>query len=127
MDLSKNQKILVGILHFLPIAGIICYFIFFFSFFLDMVVTAAHHQPQANPSSFFRGFISIFVILMITILVALAVKIFDIIHLVKSNRNDTGNKVIMWVLLIIFTGSIGELIYYFLEILPGKNQEVQEL
>ena len=126
MELTKNQKVLVGIIHFLPIAGIILYFIFFFSFFLDAMAVAQHHPDDSNPSVFFRGFIGMFVILIITILVSIGIKVFDIIHLVKSNRNDTGNKVIMWVLLIIFTGSIGELIYFFLEIAPNKNREIHE-
>ncbi len=33
----------------------------------------------------------------------------------------------MWVLLFVFTGIISEIVYYFLEILPEKKEEIEEL
>jgi magnesium-transporting ATPase (P-type) len=126
MELSKNQKLLLGILHFLPIVGIIAYFIYFFSFFINNVGSLQNQPKDVFPVEFFKGFFIAFVIIIITVILSIGIKIFDIIHLVRNNKNDTGNKVLLWVLLFIFTGSIAEIVYFFLEILPEKKQEIKE-
>lgn len=124
MNLTKTQKILIGILHFFPIIGIISYFIFFFSFFLGNIENFESGVQQGKPPvAFFQGFIGVFVILIVTVFISLGIKIFDIIHLTKSNKNDTSNKILMWVLLFVFTGTISEIVYYFIEILPEKKKE----
>jgi len=124
MHLSKTQKIIIGILHFLPIIGIIYYFYFFFSFFfVNLEGLETDSLDGKPPIALFQGFIGAFIILILTGLVSLGIKIFDIIHLTKSNKNDRGNKVLIWVLLFIFTGNISEIVYYFLEILPEKNHD----
>uniref|UniRef100_UPI00404A6F0B hypothetical protein n=1 Tax=Flavobacterium sp. TaxID=239 RepID=UPI00404A6F0B len=126
MHLSKTQKIIIGILHFLPIIGIISYFFFFFSFFFGNLESLETDNLDGKPPvALFQGFIGAFIILILTGLVSLGIKIFDIVHLTKSNKNDTGNKVLIWVLLFIFTGNIAEIVYYFLEILPEKNQDIE--
>lgn len=127
MQLSKNQKLLVGILHFLPILGIIGYIVYLFSFIFGTISSIEHNPNQPPPPEFFAGFIGIFIILIITILISIGIKIFDIIHLVKNNRNDTGNKVLLWILLFVFAGTIAEIVYFFLEILPEKKQQQTEL
>ena len=128
MNLTKTQKTLIGILHFLPIIGMIAYFVFFFSFFIGNIESLEKDSLEGNPPiAFFRGFIGAFVILILTVLISLGIKIFDIIHLTKSNKNDTNNKILMWVLLFVFTGTIAEIVYYFLEILPEKKEEIEEL
>ncbi len=126
MQLSKSQKIIIGILHFLPIVGFILYIIFFFFFFLGTIENIGKNGTEPNPAEFFSGFIGAFLIIMISVIIAIGIKVFDIIHVVKTNKNDTGNKVLLWVLLFIFTGSVGEIIYYFMEILPEKNDKITE-
>lgn len=126
MQLSKSQKIIIGILHFLPIVGFILYFIFFFFFFLGTIENIGKNGTEPDPAEFFSGFIGAFLIIMISVIIAIGIKVFDIIHLVKSNKNDSGNKVLLWVLLFIFAGSVGEIVYYFLEILPEKSNKITE-
>ncbi|NHN25510.1 hypothetical protein FIA58_007455 [Flavobacterium jejuense] len=126
MNLTKTQKTLIGILHFLPIIGMIFYFIFFFSFFLGSLEHFENDvQTGRPPLAFFRGFVGAFVILILTILISLGIKIFDIIHLTRSNKNDSSNKVLMWILLFVFTGTISEIVYYFIEILPEEKAEIE--
>lgn len=127
MDLTKNQKILLGILHFLPLIGIISYFFFLFSFILGNFENLEAHAGQAPPSEFFQGFFAAIIIIILTMLISIGVKIFDIIHLTKSNKGDKSNKILMWVLLFIFVGIIAEIVYYFLEILPEKKEEETSL
>lgn len=127
MELSKNQKVLLGILHFLPIIGIITYIVYFFSFIFGTIMEAEMNGSEPDPQQFLGGFIIVFIIFMVSILLAIGIKIFDIIHLVKNNRNDTGNKVLIWILLFVFVGTIAEIIYFFMEIMPDKKQEKTEL
>jgi uncharacterized membrane protein len=126
MNLTKTQKILLGIVHFLPIIGLIAYLVYFFTFFLGNIENLESHTGKQPSMEFFSGFIGVFLVLIITILISIGVKIFDIIHLTKSNKNDKSNKVLIWVLLFIFVGMIPEIVYYFLEILPEKKQEITQ-
>jgi magnesium-transporting ATPase (P-type) len=127
MQLSKGQKTLIGILHFLPIVGFISYFVFFFVFIIGNIENIENNgNNPPNPAQFLSGFIGAFLIIIVSILIAIGVKIFDIIHLVKSNKNDTNNKVLMWVLLFVFTGIVSEIVYFFLEILPEKRNKITE-
>lgn len=127
MNLTKNQKVLVGILHFLPVIGFLTYFIFLFSFIFGNIQNFEHQSNQEIPVEFFKGFFAAFAIIILTVLISIGIKIFDIIHLTKSNKNDTKNKILMWVLLFIFTGVISEIVYYFLEILPEKKENNNSL
>ncbi|MEO8516032.1 MAG: hypothetical protein ABI426_04770 [Flavobacterium sp.] len=128
MNLTKNQKILIGILHFLPIIGFISYFVFLFSFiFGNLQNFEPHSSNQEIPIAFFQGFIGAFVIIILSVLLSIGIKIFDIIHLTKSNKNDTNNKILIWILLFVFTGIISEIVYYFLEILSEKKENNNNL
>jgi Na+/proline symporter len=111
MNLTKTQKTFVGILHFAPIIGIFLYMVAFLDSLLQQFQMEKHNGEP--PVEFFAGFASIFIILAITILAGFATLIFDIIHLVKSNKNDTNNKILMWVLILLFAQGIGGIIYFF--------------
>lgn len=123
MNLSKGQKILLGILHFIPLLGIAAYFVFLFSFIFGNLDHFQANAEQAPPEEFFKVFIGAFIIIILTVLISIGIKIFDIIHLTKSNKGDKNNKILMWVLLFVFVGMIAEIVYYFLEILPEKKAE----
>lgn len=125
MTLTKNQKILLGIAHFLPIFGIIGYVFFLFSFIFGMSETIAQH-PDAPPAEFMQGFATAAIFLILAIFISIGVKVIDIIHLVKNNKGDTGNKIVLWVLLFLFAGVLAEIIYFFLEIVPKKKQDIQQ-
>lgn len=127
MNLTKSQKILIGILHFAPIIGFVLYFISFFSIFFNISEISNNSNGQEPSAEFLQNFATIFVILGITILMYLVILIFDIIHLVKSNKNDTNNKIVMWILILLFTQGIGGIIYFFLEILPEKKNNTEKI
>ncbi len=127
MNLTKTQKTLIGILHFAPILGIFLYIFAIVGFVMMNVPEMEKHHNGEPSAEFFAGFASIFAILAITIFTGFATLIFDIVHLVKSNKNDTNNKILMWVLILLFAQGIGGIIYFFLEILPKKkNNTIQD-
>lgn len=123
MHLRKNQKILLGILHFLPLLGFVVYFFFIFSFVFNNMENLGTHPNEQPPLDFFKGFFAAFIVIILTLLITIGIKIFDIIHLTKSNKGDKGNKILLWVLLFVFVGTISEILYYFLEILPEKKED----
>lgn len=126
MNLTKTQKTIVGILHFAPVIGIFLYIFAIVGLFLTNIPEMEkHHNGEPSPE-FFAGFASIFIILGLTILTGFATLIFDIVHLIKSNKNDTNNKILLWILVLLFAQGIGGIIYFFLEILPNKTNNTTQ-
>ncbi len=76
------------------------------------------------PAEFMKNFFIAFAIIAITSLIGIGILIFDIIHLTRSNKGDTTNKVLIWILILIFSQGIGSIVYYFVEILPNKKKEI---
>jgi heme/copper-type cytochrome/quinol oxidase subunit 4 len=65
-----------------------------------------------------------FIILIIVMaLVSLGIKIYYIVHANQNTESDT-NKKVMWTLLLIFVGTVGSIVYYFVEIIPTKPKEI---
>lgn len=65
-----------------------------------------------------------FVILIIIMaMVSLGIKIYYIVHANNNKESDT-NKKVMWTLLLIFVGTVGSIVYYFVEILPINPKEI---
>jgi heme/copper-type cytochrome/quinol oxidase subunit 4 len=63
------------------------------------------------------GFVFIIIILA---LVSFGTKIYYLVHVNSQTVNDT-NKRVLWTLILIFTGFIGSIVYYFIEIVPLKK------
>lgn len=91
---------------------------------MNMPEVINNGEEGSFPIDFFKGFFMSFLIIIFTSLIALGILIFDIVHLAKSNKGDTTNKVLIWVLILIFSQGIGCIVYYFVEILPNKKKEL---
>lgn len=126
MTFTKNQKVLLGVAHFLPLLGIIGYIICIFSMVFGTFEKIATNNGNPPPPEFFQGFFWAIILLIISIFISIGVKVIDVIHLVKNNKGDTGNKVVLWVLLFVFAGMLAEIVYYFMEILPEKRPETPQ-
>ena len=68
---------------------------------------------------FIQSFFWFFVLIILATISSLGIKIYYIVPTNNNLKNDT-NKKIMWTLLLIFTGTIGAIVYYFIEIVPLK-------
>lgn len=128
MRLSKNQKIGIGILTFMPILCIIGYFIsFFFIFFGAMSEASAGvmNDSDGPPASFFAGFAMAFVFLILAIFSGLAAMVMHIVHVAKNEKlKAQNNGQLLWILVIVLANGIGGIIYYFMEILPEPKTDV---
>ena len=120
--MKKSSKILLGILTVLPLILFTLYFVNFFSSFLTHF-----HELENNtgefPIEFFRSVFGAFIFLILAIVIRLGLMIFYIIHASDNRKNDTTKK-IMWILILVFIGTIGSILYYFMEIYPSNNNKL---
>lgn len=120
-----QNKFWQGFFALAPIAlgflAIVAYFIFIF----NMVTTIeANEAMDANTSvsmilgnlAWFFGYIGL------TIIIAMSSFIFYIVHAVQNPNLKENNLLIVWVILFVFVGGIGQLIYWLVEILGKPKQ-----
>lgn len=79
------------------------------------------NNPNEFPVKFMANFAFMFLFIMIASLGGLALMIYYIIH-ANNNKTNDSNKKLMWTLVLIFTSTIGSIVYYFVEILPVKTE-----
>ena len=117
--MKSSTKFWLAFFTFLPIVFLIVFFAFFFTVFLENAIALEQHQNEF-PIGFFQSLAWFIPLIVLMGLTSLGIKIYYIVHTNNNTKNDT-NKKIMWTLLLIFTGSIGAIVYYFIEIVPLKK------
>lgn len=126
--MKKSTKIWLGIATIWPIV-----YIFLFSVVIVsvLIVAAPNSSPQAlgegSPGSilFPIGFMGFFVLHMLTIMGTLALTVFYIIRVFKTEQLDQNMK-IMWMLLLFFMGMLAQPVFWYLYIwrdAPGESKE----
>lgn len=118
--MSKTRKIWLGILTFLPLVFFVAYFILFFFLFINTFQNIEQHNQNEFPVEFFTTFIGLFICIGFAALSSLGIMIYYIIHANNNTANDS-NKKLMWTLILVFTSTIGSIVYYFIEIIPNKK------
>ncbi|WP_435577541.1 hypothetical protein [Gilvibacter sp.] len=114
--MTKNRKILLGILTFLPWVFLIIYLVSFFSFFSDI----AFRDPQdfeEEPFAIFRGFFGLIILVLIAAGMSIGMMIYYLIHSGKNPKIKESERIV-WILVLIFANSVGSLVYYFMYIVP---------
>lgn len=117
--MKPSTKFWLGIFTFLPLALVVVAFIFFFTIFFENIMELEHNQGEF-PIAFLQSLIWFILFIVFTGIISLSVKIYYIVHTYNNSENDT-NKKIMWTLILIFTGIVGSIVYYFIEITPLKT------
>lgn len=117
--MTKNKKILLGILTFLPYVFIAIYFFAFFISFSGIFI-ASHNNYEPNPDILFGNFALVFIIIMLASLLSIGLMIYYIIHIANNPKFDETNRLI-WILIIIFANLIGYSIYWYLQIWKVDN------
>lgn len=122
--MSKSSKIILGVLTFLPILFFVAYFISIFSIIKSVAV-----EGVADPSgmAFVPNSVYAAMIWMgIAILMTLGLWVYYIIHIVKNSKFNTptqSSSKLIWILVVVFGGVLGMIVYYFVEVLPEGKQE----
>lgn len=115
--MSQNQKVVTGILSFLPLIAFIAYMIVFFSFFIT-TLPELHRNPDEE-EIIFPYIFNIIIFAVILGIISLGVLVFFIIHTVNNKSIDSTEKLV-WILIFIFVGMVGYPIYWYMRI--QRNQ-----
>jgi hypothetical protein len=91
-----------------------------------------YHLPELQnnshevPINFIRSVFGAFIFLILAVIIKLGLMIYYIIH-ASDNINNDNTKKIIWILILVFIGTIGNIIYYFMEILPSDKNKITTL
>ncbi len=123
--MSKNKKIVLGILTFLPIVLLVLYFIFFGFFFME-IFQSAQNNTEPNSQFMIGNFIVLFLLITVLVISALGMMIYYIIDISNNKTLDSNNRLI-WILLLVFGGFIANAIYWYLYIWKETDTKSQIL
>jgi TM2 domain-containing membrane protein YozV len=119
--MSKNIKLLVGLLTLLPFIGFAFYIWTFIKIFMSIASSGA---PDSMAIS--SNFVSIFTILLLTVLMSIGLLVFYIVHAVK-NKSLTSDERLMWILLFVFISTIAFMIYWALKIWNNEAPKTEAI
>ncbi|MBK8465646.1 MAG: hypothetical protein IPL32_07420 [Chloracidobacterium sp.] len=124
MELSKTQKILLGVLSAWPFVYIFLFFIFIFG----LVALSPGGPGGGNDLDPFLGggFVVLMVVHIITMFLIMALTVFYIVHAVKNTKLDSNMRII-WIVLFFFGGMIAEPIYWYLQIWKKPEPSIGQL
>jgi hypothetical protein len=128
--MKKSTKIWLGIATIWPIVYLALFFVVIFSVVIIAGLNPGTHAPVVNsPASIFFpvGFMAIFVLHMLTVMGTLALTVFYIIRVFKTEQLDQNLK-IMWMLLLFFMGMMAQPVFWYLYIwrdAPDLSKEQQ--
>lgn len=117
MNLTKKQKILIGVGTFWPLLYIPVFILFFLAMFAGSAIDPGR-GGELNPL-FGIGFVIFFIFHIFTVFLSLGMTVFHVIHAVKNERLES-NMRIVWIILFFFVGIVAEPIYYYLEVWKEK-------
>lgn len=123
--MSKNSKILYGILAFAPfILGLIAMF-GMFSMFPDFIELAERTEGSGEPNPdeimmLFTHMGKFFVPLMLAAFTGIVALIVYIIHIAQDKTASSGDRV-LWILLMVFFGQMVFPIYFFVRIMKQHS------
>lgn len=117
--MSRNSKILLGIVSFLPLVTLIAYLISFFTFFMRFMPAMA--EQQKPPAEFFRYMLIIIISAIVMALISIGLLVYFLIHSINNPAVNKDER-IMWILLFIFVGMISMPIYWYMRVWDVPEQ-----
>lgn len=106
---TPTNKTLAGILAFAPLVAVMLYMVFFFGFIFAM-------EDQMNSTTQMPdgllGFLASLALLMLVTFVSM---VYFVVHSVRNPRLNSDNRII-WLLVNLFAGAIGHILYFFMVI-----------
>ncbi len=123
--MKSSTKILLGILTFLPFLLIISYVLYIFTGFIPMAIRLEDTNQQV-PVEFFESISVMIVLIILAVTIKLGITIYYIVHATNNPKNETNTK-IMWIVLLVLVGTVTSIVYYFVEIIPSKLSEKENI
>jgi len=123
--MSKNGKIFLGIVSFLPIVLVIVYIISFFSLFTS-VFHESGQQHDSHPPEFMMGNVGMLMALVPLLIVSsLGLFIYYFVHIINNTRLDVIGRLV-WIFVIVATNAIGFPVYWYKEIWKAPEETVYQ-
>lgn len=117
MKLSRPWKIIIGILTVMQLFVGLFYALWFLTAMLPELVAG---NEQAVETMFIESIGGFLISIIFLVFLSLAVLIFYIVHAASNKHIGDGMKA-LWIVLIFFFGSVAEVAYFFMEIIPEKS------
>lgn len=113
---------------FFALAPIIILFVALIGYFIFLFSLLSHLPQVENEQNvsgmFIMGNIGVFLLLVFMIIfLSVASLIFYIFHAVQNPNLQENNLLIVWILLFVFVGGIGQLIYWIVEIIGKRRND----
>lgn len=118
--MTRNNKILFGILSFIPLIGMIIGMILYFSFIFSIIGSSMHNPGQPpefvdNPAELFQNIIPAIIILAISGMVGLGLFIYFLICAIKDVSATESDK-LLWILLLVFMSYLVMPVFWYVRI-----------
>lgn len=120
--MKKSTKIWLGILTFIPILFVAFFFVSLFTVLITQIPELENNSGEF-PIEFFKSIFGAILFLLLAIIIKIGLMIYYIIHASDNIKNDNTKK-IMWILILVFIGTIGSVLYYFMEIYPLDDKKL---
>lgn len=117
MKLTRAWKILIGILTVMQLFVGLFYVVWIFTVLLPELIAGHQEVVETLLLESIGGFI---ISMIVLIFLSISVMIFYIVHAAGNKHIGNGMKA-LWIVLIFFFGSIAEVAYFFMEIMPEKS------
>lgn len=120
--MNSSKKIILGIFTVLPLVLTLFYIVLFFAFFFEVAVEKIHHEPgdlHNEMPHFLQSFFPMMVMIFVAIIIGIILMVYYLVHVSNNHKFDSTQK-LLWVLIIIFTNTIGQIAYFILEVWPER-------
>lgn len=117
MKISKSGKIFIGVLTIGQLFLSLLIVVWIFASFLPVVSDSSSPELESRIVMSLGKFVIAGIILG---MISLALFVFYIIHAGTNKQISTAMRVV-WVLLLFFIGSIVQVVYFFMEIVPEES------
>lgn len=120
--MSKSRKILLGGLTLLPLFFLAGYFILFFRM-VSRITNSEYHGNEIT--AFHQQMLPMFVVVGIFGLLSIGLMVLYLVLIVNNPKFKLpaySSSKVVWILVILLAGTLGKIIYFFVEIWP-ENKE----
>jgi hypothetical protein len=121
--MQRNQKILLGILSFIPLISIITYLVIMFKFVFN--VMANKGQDLAEPTEFLSSFLPAIILVVIGALLGTFLFIYFLILAIKDKSSKENDR-ILWVLLLVLVSPLAFPLYWYVRLWTNPNFTTEE-
>ncbi|MDX1332482.1 MAG: hypothetical protein R3252_05585 [Robiginitalea sp.] len=93
--------------------------------FLFSILSNLPHGGEPDPSTVFGSLGVFLVIILLMVLLSLGSMVYYIVHAAYNPNLKENNLLLVWVLLFIFASGVGQLIYWIVEILTRRDEDLK--